>query len=240
MIDAAERNGVRLMVHQNYRFSRRYTFVKELLKSRKLGKLTHVGYCTHSYARRNDWQCLRKYSGGVLNNKITHSLDFVLSLVNSPVKDVLCDMKHISDAGDVEDHVKMLLRAENGVTIDIEDSSSAATVQHAPEWTILGTCGAATISGSQAHLKYYDPKRAPKLKIRPQPIADGRKYGNQDVLPWQEEDLAAEGSNPGTYYDAVYSTLRMGKAFPIDPRQVREMMRVIGVCRKQNPQFPGK
>jgi hypothetical protein len=52
--------------------------------------------------------------------------------------------------------------------------------------------------------------------------------------------LVAEGSNPGTYYDAVYSTLRMGKAFPIDPRQVREMMRVIGVCRKQNPQFPGK
>ena len=240
MIRAAERSGALLMIHQNYRFNRRFVFMQEVLKSKKLGKLVHIGYSSHSYSRRNDWQCLRKYSGGLLNNKITHPLDQIMALVNAPIKDILCDLKHISDAGDVEDHVKMLLRAETGVTVDVDDSSSTATTLNAPEWTVVGTCGAMTIAGNQAHLKYYDPKKAPKLKICPKPIADGRAYGNDDVLPWQEEDLVAEGTDIGSYYDAVYNTLRRGKKFPIDARQVREMMRVLEVCRKQNPKFPGK
>jgi len=240
MIQAAKRSGAQLMIHQNYRFNRRFVFMKEVLRSKKLGKLVHIGCCSHSYARRNDWQCLRKYSGGLLNNKITHPLDQILALVEAPIKDILCDLKHISDAGDVEDHVKMLLRAETGVTVDVDDSSSAATIHHAPEWTVIGTCGAMTVSGTQAHLKYFDPKKAPKITVVAKPAVDGRKYGNQDVLPWQEEDVVAEGKNPGSYYDAVYDTLRLRKKFPIDARQVREMMRVLEVCRKQNPKFPGK
>ena len=71
-------------------------FLRRSLKSGKLGALTHVGYCYHVYNRRNDWQCLRKFSGGQLNNKITHPLDQALALVDSPAKDILCDMKHIS------------------------------------------------------------------------------------------------------------------------------------------------
>lgn len=240
MIQTAQKEGVRMFVHQNYRFKGGYTFILEVLKSGKIGKLTHIAYVNHSYSRRNDWQCLRKFSGGQLNNKVTHPLDQLLALVNSPIRDVLCDLKHVSDAGNVEDHVKMLLRTESGVTIDVEDSSSAATTRHAPQWTLLGTCGAMTIQDGQAHLKYYDPKKTPKLKVNPKPIADGRQYGNQDVLKWKEEELSAEGAVAGTFYDAVFKTLKKRKKFPIDPRQVREMMRVLQECRKQNPGFPGK
>ena len=49
-----------------------------------------------------------------------------------------------------------------------------------------------------------------------------------------------KGKDPGGFYDAVYGTLKHRKKFPIDPRQVREMMRVIAICRKQDPGFPGK
>ena len=111
MIRTSEKDGVRLFVHQNKRLHGNYTLFTEVLKSRKIGKLVHIGYCAHHYRRRNDWQCMRKYSGGMINNKTTHPLDQAMALVNSPIKDVLCNMRHISDAGDVEDHVKMLLRA---------------------------------------------------------------------------------------------------------------------------------
>jgi predicted dehydrogenase len=240
MIRAAEKNGVRLFVHQNYRFRDGYRVFSDILKSRKLGKLFHVGYFSHSFKRRNDWQCLRKFSGGMINNKTTHPLDQVLALVNSPVKEILCDMKHISDAGNVEDHVKMLLRTTSGVTIDMDDSSSAATVQQAPEWTFLGTHGAMTADKGIAHLKYYDPKKAPKLRLRSKPLADGRAYGNEDKLDWIEETVNYKGTAGDSFYDAVHATLKRRKKFPIDPRQVREMMRVLSVCRKQNPAFPGK
>ena len=240
MIRTAEKEGVRLLVHQNYRFRSNYGLFCDVLKSKKLGKLTHVGYISHSYKRRNDWQCLSKFSGGQINNKITHPLDQVLALVGSPIKDILCDMKHISDAGDVEDHVKMLLRTESGVTIDMEDSTSAATVEQGPEWTILGACGALTLSKGVARLKYYDPKKAPKLKLISQPLAEGRVYGNKDQLPWQEEAMNCDDFPAPSFYDAVHATLKRRRKFPIDPRQVREMMRVLGLCRKQNPDFPGR
>ena len=196
---------------------------------------------SHRYARRNDWQCLRKFSGGQINNKVTHPLDQAMALVDYPIKDILCDMKHIADAGDVEDHVKMLLRAESGVTIDMEDSTSAATVENAPEWTLLGTSGAATLSGGVARLRYYDPKKTPKLKVIDKPLVDGRAYGNTDKLNWKEETLhCSESKDRAGFYDAVHATLKRRKKFPIDPKQVREMMRVLQVCRKQNPDFPGR
>ncbi len=240
MIRAAAEKGVHLFIHQNYRFSGIFTLFKEILKSGKLGALTHVGYCYHVYNRRNDWQCLRKFSGGQLNNKITHPLDQALALVNSPAKDILCDMKHISDAGDVEDHVKLLLRTESGVTIDMEDLTSAATVQQAPEWTLLGTSGALTLSKGVARIKFYDPKQAPRIQVCSTPLVEGRKYGNADKLPWKEEQFELDGKSRRGFYDALYSTLKRHKKFPIDPGQVREMMRILGVCRKQNPNFPGK
>ena len=183
MIRTTDKNGVHMFVHQNYRFSDRFKFFQELLKNGKIGSLAHVGYVSHKYNRYNDWQCLRKFSRGQINNKITHSPDQILAITNFPAKDIVCDMKHISDAGDVEDYVKMLLKTESGITIDMEDSSSAATTHQAPEWTFLGTCGAATLSGSIAHLRYYDPKYAPKIKVRAQPLAEGRAYGNKEKLP---------------------------------------------------------
>ena len=111
MIAAAATCRRHLMIHQNYRISRSFTFMQALVKSGKLGKLTHLAFNSSSYARRNDWQCLRANAGGLLNNHGTHALDQLLTLVRSPIKDVLCDMKHISDAGDVEDQVTILLRA---------------------------------------------------------------------------------------------------------------------------------
>ena len=239
MIAAAARCRRQLMIHQNYRVSRSFTFMQGLVKSGKLGKLTHLAFNFSSYTRRNDWQCLRLNAGGLLNNHGTHALDQLLTLAGAPIEDVLCDMKHVSDASDVEDQVTML-RAANGVTVGVNISTAAATVEQAPEWTILGSSGAATITGGKAHLKYYDPKKAPKIRVRKTTAVDGRKYGNADVLPWVEEECDAAGPDPGSFYDAVYATVRQRKKFIVPPSEVREMMRVIDLCRRQNPAFPGR
>ena len=241
MIAAADAAGKQLMIHQNYRYNRSFTFMKDLVESGKLGPLTHFGYVSHSYGRRNDWQTLRKYSGGLLNNKITHPLDQILTIVDCPVNQVLADLKHISDAGDVEDHVKILMRADNGVTIELDDSTAAATTDSAPNWTILGRYGACTIRGGKAHIKYFDPAKAPAIEVVDNTAVDGRKYGNGDVLPWEEEtDVEVVGHDPGSFYDAVHRCLRGGEAFDIKPESVRAMMALLDEFRRQNPGFPGK
>ena len=55
-----------------------------------------------------------------------------------------------------------------------------------------------------------------------------------------EEACDAVGPDAGSFYDAVYATVRQRKKFIVQPSEVREMMRVIDSCRKQNPAFPGR
>jgi len=237
MIGAASKARKKLFVHQNYRWKADHAFIRQTLESKKLGKLFQIAYCRHGFSRRDDWQTLLKNAGGLLANHVSHPLDFTLSLTHSTVADVLADMKHISDAGDAEDHVNLLLRTKNGIAIHMDLSTAAATPHHAPEWTFLGTTGAMTVDSGQATLKYFDPKKVKPIRVRQSMAVMDRRYGNDDELPWQEQTIEAKVANAGDFYDSVYDTLRNRKKFPIDPREVREMMRVFDICRDQNPKF---
>ena len=238
MVAAATQAKKQLFVHHNYRWMRSFTFMQDVLKSKKLGKLFHLGWLVHGFGRRSDWQCLQAHGGGLLNNHGTHLLDQILMLMGAPVVDVLSDMKHISDAGDCEDHIKMMVRAENGVTADLELSTAAATpLGHI---TFLGANGSMIIQGGRAHLKYFDPRKIRPLKLKKTLAAAGREYATDRSLPWVEEHLPVEGPDIGTFYDAVIDTIRNRKKFPVNPDQVRHVLNVIEICRKQNPEFPGR
>ncbi len=237
IIAAAAAAKKKLLVHQHQRFSRLFTFCQEVIASGKLGRIFQISVCKQAFLRRADWQCLSRFGGGVLNNNGSHALDMMLGLARSSVTDVLCDMRHISDAGDVEDHVKLMARTKKGITIDLELSSGAATTQQGPGWTILGTTGAMTIDSGQATLKYFDPKKVKPLKVDTTPAAVGRKYVRLDDLPWKTETRKAEGKDIGGFYDWVPASIRKGKAFRVKPAEVREVVRLIALARKQNPQF---
>ena len=89
-------------------------------------KLSRLGY-----AQRWDWQTLKEFGGGQLNNWGPHLIDHALQFINAPVKSVWSDMRQISASGDAEDHVKMVIRGENNIVVDIEISAGAALpVQH--------------------------------------------------------------------------------------------------------------
>ncbi len=227
----------KLLVHQHQRFTRFFTFCEEVIASGKLGKIFQISNSRVDYLRRRDWQCLSRFGGGMLNNSGSHAIDMMLGLARSSVTDVLCDMRHISDAGDVEDHVKLIARTKKGITLDLELSSSSAVTQKAPGWTILGTCGAMTIDDGLATLKYFDPKKVKPLKVDTTPAAAGRKYIRVDDLPWKTLKKKAEGKNIGGFYDWVPDSIRKGKAFRVKPSEVREVVRLIELARKQNPKF---
>ena len=251
IVKASEQANKRLLIHLNYRWNRTFTFVQEVLKSRKLGKLFHIGWLIHSFARRSDWQCLQAHGGGLLNNAGSHMLDQILQLIGVPIDNVMADMKKISDAGDAEDHIKILLRAKNGVTADLELSTSAATPLR--QIILLATCGSMLIQHDQAHLKYFDPRQLKPLRLDRKVAAANREYALDRDLPWIEERVPVQGPalrrpacqnmrppDIGGFYDAVFETVRRRKQFPVKADQVRAMMRVMEQCRKQNPQFSGR
>ncbi len=235
MIAAAKRARKKLFVHQNYRFNDEFKHLSEVLGSGILGRVFHIRGNWLGFARRNDWQTLRKYGGGVLNNTCPHIIDMTLQLIGWPVRSIWGDLQHINDAGDVEDHVKIILRGRSGITADLEVSTACAA--SLPKWMVLGDCGTLSSDGKTSTINYVDPKKVGPLKVIETPPV-GRVYGNDEKLPWRTKTMAVGSKDKTTYHDTVADTLRRGKPMVVTPESAREVIRVTAAVRKGTP-FPG-
>lgn len=231
MIKAAEAADKKLFVHQNYRYNQDVRHVQEIIKSGILGKVFEIRIRVLHFTRRNDWQTLQKYGGGTLNNTCPHSIDAALLLLESPVRSMFSDLKLTTDAGDADDHVKIILKGENGRLIDLEVSTSCAFPE--PKWTVLGTAGTMRSDGKNSELKYFNPKQVKPLKVDETPPV-GRRYGNDDVLPWVEETRPTTANVTSDFYDNVYAVVRHRKKMDITPESVREVIRVIEKAHRDN------
>jgi predicted dehydrogenase len=228
MIRAARAAKKKLFPHHNYRFMPMVKHLHEVIDSGILGDVFEFKFNVAQFARRNDWQTLKKNNGGLLNNHGTHCIDWVMQLMGSPVRDVFSDMKLVSDSGNTEDHARVLLRAENGCLADFHIST--ATNASLPELLILGTCGTLTFSGGTSTIRYFDPKRVKPLPVDTRPPA-GRRYRNDDKLPWREKTLKAASKDKTTFYDNVYSVIRERGKQLITPESVIEVLKVLDRAR---------
>src|SRR5439155_13412093 len=184
-----------------------------------------------AFLRRNDWQTLAKNGGGQLNNTAVHFIDQILLLLPGAVTQVFGDLQQIASAGDVEDHVKAILRTDAGATADIEISMAQNVATPLPKWIVAGTHGTITNDGSKSVVRWFDTAAAPPLRVIDGPARD-RKYGNDDKLPWQEKTIELPPKPHGSFYDHVTAVLRRGEKLRVTPQSVREVMRVISLIRK--------
>lgn len=230
MIAAAKQTGQKLLIHQNYRFQREFTHLREVAESGLIGRLYHIRNYIAGFSRRFDWQTLAKNGGGVLNNTCPHFIDMILQLLGAPVTDVMGDLQQIAAAGDVEDHVKVLLRAANGCTADMEITSAQNISQKLPKWILCGTCGTLTSDGTESVIRWFDPKEVKPLEVIDQAVSD-RAY-HSDELPWQEKTVKTEGPDIGGFYDNVLAVLRRGEPMYITPESVRQVIDVTARIRK--------
>jgi len=235
MLEAAKRNRRKLLVHHNYRFAPDVRHILDVIRTKRIGEVFEVRMRSFDFSRRNDWQTLRKYHGGVFNNTCSHFIDAGLQFLGAPVKEVFCDLKHISDAGDAEDHVKVVLKAENGRVYDMEVSSACKFGE--PKWTVLGTQGTLVSDGRTSRIAWFDPKQLGKLKVVETPPPE-RKYGNDDVIPWQSEEVPSVGPSIGDFYDNVWAVLREGKALIVKPEEALEVVRITQIAKRKSG-FPG-
>lgn len=231
MLATAEKSGQKLMVHHNYRFFPETRYLLDLVKKQRIGEVFEIRMRALHFGRRYDWQTLRKFAGGVLNNTCPHFLDIGLQLLGSPVKEIFCDLKQIASYGDVEDHVKVLLKGENGRVYDMEVSSVCRFPE--PKWTVLGSHGTLVSDGSNGKLAWYDPKKAGSYKVLDKPTPD-RSYVSDEKIPWQETEEPTRGPNIGDFYDNVYAVLRQGKPMVVKPEEALEVVRVTQECKKKS------
>ncbi len=232
MITAAKKAGRVLTVHQSARAADDLGFIRETIDSKLLGKVFWIRLASQSFFRRNDWQQLKRFGGGYLNNNGVHAVDSVLRLLDGPVECIWGDLKHTVTAGDADDFLKVIIRGTNGRLLEVEQSYACAFPE--PKWLICGTYGSMQITGKKATIKYFDPKKAPKIKVDPKAPVD-RRYGNDDRLPWKQKTVPAKPKKEyPDFYDNLYKAIRRGAKPLVTPESVRETIRVLDAVRKSS------
>jgi len=234
MIEAARETGRTLTVFQNYRYLPDVAKLLEVFKSGVLGRLVLAKIAVHGFGRRWDWQTLKKYGGGALNNTGPHFIDVALLLFGPNEPEVFCRMENVLSLGDAEDHVKLLLYAEGSPTIDIEITKACAYPQD--RYLLMGTQG--TLKGGPAGFrwKYFDPAELEPRTLDESPTPD-RSY-NSDTIPWKEETYTVpeDWTTPQAgFYRDLHRTLCQGAPLSVTPESVLRQIKIIEKCRELCP-----
>lgn len=230
MIAVERETGYRLFINQSYRYRPEMLHLKAIIKSGVIGRVFHVRHNTASFVRRNDWQTLARYGGGLLNNTGAHFVDFTVQLLPGSVNEVMGDLRQIASAGDVEDHVKALMRTDAGATADVEITMAENVATPLPKWVVCGVYGTVTSDGKVSTVRYFDPKDVTPLEAV-EGAAPNRRYGNDDKLPWREKVVKADDYAEVEVYGNVCGVLRRGEDVFVTPASVREGIRAMELIR---------
>lgn len=233
MIRASKESGALLTVFQNKRYYKDYLKVREVIASGKLGRIVQIRMTLNSFGRRWDWQTLREFGGGSLNNNGIHLLDQALQLMSEKEPEIFCYLDRALTLGDADDHVKLILKAPGEPIIDIEHTSTCAYPTES--WLVMGTCG--TLVGNPKELKwrYIKPEELPPRSVDREPTPD-RSYNRED-LHWYEETWRLE-DEPVTpemaFYNDLYNTIRKGTPLAVKPEEVRKRIAILEKCHEIN------
>ncbi len=234
MVAAAAASDRIFTVFQQRRYNPDFVKVREIINSGLLGRIVEIRIAESKFTRRWDWQTLQKFGGGSLNNTGAHFLDLALQLFGPATPEVFCHLDRTLTLGDADDHVKLVFKADNSPTIDIEISSCDPFPP--PTWHLLGTQGGLSGSTKSLQWKWIVPDElSPRtLDLRPTP---DRSY-NQDSLPWHEDSWELTEDTAEAYrrfYHDLYATIRDGAPLAVTPESVRRTMWLQEECHRLAP-----
>ncbi len=228
LVALAQQLNLRLFVNHAHLHRKEFHHLKGVIESGILGPIFHIRTFWGNYARRWDWQTLKKNGGGQLNNTCPHALSMVLPLLDSPVTNVYADLQHIKDAGDAEDHVHLMLKTAHGVTADVVVSSAMAL--GGPRWLICGKYGTLSSDGKMSRVRYYDPAKAPEMSLLDE-AAPGRQY-SKEQLPWEEREIEVASAAVSSFHENVFDVLTADATQVVTPESAAEVVRVSGLAQK--------
>lgn len=147
MVEAAEKAGTMLSVFHNRRWDGDFLALRQIVETGLIGDVFHVEMFSGGYsAPRGWWRDDKVISGGIMFDWGAHFIYWLLQLVPSPVASVygyVQKLKWFEMTN--EDHAGAIIRFENGVIADFQQSQLARVGRD--RWRVLGTNGAAAYRG---------------------------------------------------------------------------------------------
>lgn len=234
IIAVSQRTGKRLAVFQNRRYAAEFLKIQEVIASGKLGRIVMIKISAHGFGRRWDWQTLKEFGGGTLNNTGPHQIDRLLQLFGDAEPEIFCHLERVLTSGDAEDHCKVVFRAPGAPMIDLEITSACAYPQDL--WLVMGTQGSLRGSPWKLDWKYVDFSKLPERPVDRTPTPD-RSY-NSEQYAWIEESWERPADEPVEavrFYEDLYETVRHGKPLFITAESVRRQIAVLETCHELCP-----
>lgn len=143
MIEAAEQAGAMLSVYHNRRWDGDFLALREIVEKGLIGNVFHIEmYIGGWNAPRGWWRDDKSICGGLFYDWGAHFMYWLLQLVPAKMVDVMGYYhKIVWHQISNEDQVQAIIRFDNGVVADFQQSSIARVPR--PKWRLLGDKGGA-------------------------------------------------------------------------------------------------
>jgi scyllo-inositol 2-dehydrogenase (NADP+) len=231
IVRAAERAHRVLTVYQPHRAAAYFQHLGRIIESGRIGEVYHIRRGSFRFVRRDDWQSLTKFGGGMLNNYGAHGLDQVLALTGYDVKKVFCNLRRVASLGDAEDVVKIVYQTRSGVIGEVDINQ--ATVHTPYDIEVYGTRGVITKNKNEFTIRYLSPKDLKTKTLDTRLASADRKYPDDDIRCRQEVVQVDPELQVDVYKDFARAIRTAGTPF-VPPEQTLEVMRIMDRCRKDS------
>jgi scyllo-inositol 2-dehydrogenase (NADP+) len=231
IVRAAQRKNKVLSVYQPHRAMATNRHLAQILDSGVIGQVYQVRYGRFNCVRRDDWQSLRRYGGGMLNNYGAHYLDMLLHLLGYDVKRAFCQLRRVLSLGDTEDVVKIVIEMRNGAIGEVDINQAAAISPF--ELEVLGTRGAIALENDVFHLRFFADKDLAPKKLNRSLASAGRQYP-KDQIPFKEQRIPVDKNLKMDLYADLARAIRQGKEPFVKPQETLDVMRLMQQCRQDS------
>ena len=227
---AAEKAGRKLTIYQPHRLNAYFQHIKKIIDSGCIGRIFNIQRTSFSFARRNDWQSLKKYGGGMLNNYGAHFMDQLLQITGYDIERIFCSLQLVATLGDADDVVKISYITKQGVVADL--LICQATIAKPYEFFVLGTHGSIEKIGNNLRVRSFDPATLAEKCVDGSLASADRKYPT-DTPQIQEELIPIDTTLQIDLYADFAKAIRTGCTPYVPPKETLALMKILATCREQ-------
>ena len=228
MLEAADKAGKLLTVHQNRRWDRGYRIVHQVLGEGTLGEVYRIESRVHgAHGIPGDWRRDPAQGGGMVYDWGIHLLDQAVMLFpDAKIKSVYATLNHVTNE-QTDDGFFIDLLYDNGIHYTVEVGTSHFITL--PRWMVLGRDGTLMLDNWGLEGKIVCAHGEDDKDVVPVVTAAGL---TKTMAPRREEtiqtlDIPDIWPDLGEYYRNITAVLEGRESPIVTPAQMLRVMRLV-------------
>ena len=240
MMNEVKKANVVFTVHQQRRFDKDFRSIKEVYDQNMIGNIYTIKSSLYGYnGNMHDWHIYKSEGGGMIYDWGVHLIDQILFMIDSPLKAVFADVRNVINK-EVDDYFNILLRFENGVTVEIELGTYYLSDQKdwfERHWYAGGSTGSVYANKFEPEGKIVRTTRLLE-NVDEDQDKSAKSYGPTRSFGVPEEgliiseDIPLVNVNHMEFFDNYFAYLDGKAELLVTPEQVRKVLVVMEACWK--------